>query len=81
MYACTQNGLHSRRNAKLGEPTILQQAVSKPALYSLISQGCSLQECARMGRALGGSPLQTVSVKDLISARHVPFHHNTNTVP
>lgn len=69
------------RNAKLGEPTILQQAVNKPALYSLIPQGCSLQEYARMGRVLGGLPLQTVSGKDLISSRPVSFHLNTNTVP
>lgn len=74
------------RNAKFGEPTVLQQAVTKPARgpigrHALLPQGCSLQECTRMGRALGGLPLQTVSGRDLIAARPVSFHHNINKAP
>lgn len=69
------------RNAKPEELTVLQQAVSKPVLcpigsHSLICQGCSLQECVRMGGALGGLPLQTVSGRVLTAASTVSFHHN-----
>lgn len=65
------------RNAKLGEPTILQQAGSKLALclvgrHFLIPQGCALQEFARMGEVVG-LPLQTVSDRVLIAGRTVCF--------